>query len=92
MFGGLFMVEHIGRAPSPLSRVEGLIEGVDVVSYCCEYTSAVCRGLLDVKQQAASHHTPMSLRQGGSDTLPFQGGYIYTVLTLIEIIQQRSHR
>jgi hypothetical protein len=33
MFGRLFRVEHIGRAPSPLSRVECLIEGADVVSY-----------------------------------------------------------
>jgi hypothetical protein len=59
---------------------------------CCEYASAVCGGLLNVKQHAASHHTPMSLPPWDSDTLPFQGGYIYTVLTLIETIQQRSHR
>lgn len=40
---------------------------------------------LYVKQQAVSHLTPMSL--------PFQGGYIYTVLTSIETKrQQRSHR
>jgi hypothetical protein len=31
--------------------------------WCCEYASAVCGGLLDVKQQAASHHTPVSLPQ-----------------------------
>jgi hypothetical protein len=33
MFGGLFGARHIGRALSLLSRVDGLIERADIVSY-----------------------------------------------------------
>jgi hypothetical protein len=45
---------------------------------CCEYASAVCGGLLDVKQQAASHHTPMALPQGAAT------GYRSRVATYIQ--------
>lgn len=48
-------------APSP-NRVFGSARSLlPLIGICCEYASAVCGGLLDVKQQAASHHTPMSL-------------------------------
>jgi hypothetical protein len=32
------------------------------------------------------------LRGVGCDVLPSQGDYMYTVLTFIETMQQRSHR
>jgi len=39
---------------------------------------------LHVKQHDDSHLTAMLLLRGKCDTLPFHGGYIYTVLTYIE--------
>jgi hypothetical protein len=48
---------------------------------------------LHVKQQAVSRLTPMLLLKGvGCNVLPSQNDYIYTVLTFIETMQQRSHR
>jgi hypothetical protein len=62
--------------------------GIETLRECV--VSTVC---LYVKQQAVSHLTPMLLLRGvGCDVLPSQGDYMYTVLTFIETMQQRSHR